>query len=85
MIMYLFFLLYIAYVEHNVVELRGLARWLTVYPYIYYALYSFFFFCVFTFYLVGYFIRPKPQTSIYLFFSYLPNIDKHRRIQLYQL
>lgn len=44
MIMYffLFLLLSYAYVEHNVVELCGLARWLTV-PLYNYALYPFFF------------------------------------------
>lgn len=46
-----------------------------------------FFFCILYFLLVGYFIRPEPQTSTLFtfFFSYLPNIDKHRRVQLYQL
>lgn len=67
-----FFLLiiYIAYAEHNVVELRGLARWLTtVYPYIYvYIMRYIRFFCILYFLLVGYFIRPEPQTST-LFFS----------------
>lgn len=44
-------------------------------------------FAFFTFYLVGYFIRPEPQTSTLFtfFFPYLSNIDKHRRVQLYQL
>lgn len=57
MIMYFYYffsllIIYIAYAEHNVVELRGLARWLTtVYPYIYlYIMRYIRFFAFFTFY-----------------------------------
>lgn len=54
-------------------ELRGLARWLTtVYPYMYlYIMHYIRFFAFFTFYLVGYFIRPKPQTSTLFTFFFL--------------
>lgn len=49
--------------------------------------YILFSFAFFTFYLVGYFIRPEPQTStLFTFFSLIyPILMKHRRVQLYQL
>lgn len=73
MIMYFFLLLLLsyAYVEHNVVELRGLARWLTV-PLYNYALYPFLFASLLSMSVTSFDPNHRLQSTLFtLFFSAL--------------